>query len=142
MPQTLNSSRFPLVAGSLLAGAAVALGAFGAHALEGYFEQSTLTPEEQADKLQTWEVAVRYQFYHALALLLLGIMQRRGASKAIGIASMLFVAGTAIFSGCLYVLVLSGIRILGAIVPLGGVAFLIAWTILVIHFARAKESPT
>lgn len=92
---------------------AVAAGAFGAHALK-----SRLSPE----MLAVWETAVRYQVYHALALLVV----RSPAS------AWSFVAGTVLFSGSLYALALTGIRPLGAITPIGGLLFLFGWAKIVI----------
>lgn len=117
--------------GAVLAGLAVAVGAFGAHGLQG-----RVSPE----MLNVFEVGVRYQMYHALALVLLGLFAGRGPSPApievppgVGPAAWLFLAGIVLFSGSLYALVLIGTRWLGAITPLGGVAFLAGWAM----FARA-----
>ena len=107
--------------GALLAGLAVAFGAFGAHAL-----RASLTP----DDLATFEVGVRYQMYHALGLLAVAWATTRWESGALPVAGWLFVTGIVVFSGSLYVLVLTGQRWLGAVTPLGGVAFLIGWAVL------------
>lgn len=106
----------------LLGGLAVALGAFGAHALEGRLS---------ARDLATYETAVRYQFYHALALIAVVVVLGRWPQATAAIAAgWLFVAGIVIFSGSLYVLVFSGIRWLGAITPIGGVAMIAGWITL------------
>lgn len=106
----------------LLGGLAVALGAFGAHALEGRLS---------AGDLATYETAVRYQFYHALALIAVVVVLGRWPQATAAIAAgWLFVAGIVIFSGSLYVLVFSGIRWLGAITPIGGVAMIAGWLTL------------
>ena len=102
--------------GALLAGLAVAAGAFGAHGL-----RDRLPP----DMLAIFETAVRYQMYHALALLVVGSLA--GQWPAGAVAGWCFVVGIAVFSGSLYVLSLTGVRWLGAITPLGGVAFLVGW---------------
>ena len=99
----------------------VALGAFGAHALKARLD---------ADMLATFEVGVRYQMYHALALLAVGWACTRWPGAALTASGWLFVAGTVIFSGSLYVLSLSGARWLGAITPLGGLALLGGWLCL------------
>ena len=99
----------------------VALGAFGAHALKARLD---------ADMLATFEVGVRYQMYHALALLAVGWACTRWPGTAVTASGWLFVAGTVIFSGSLYALSLSGMRWLGAITPLGGLAFLAGWLCL------------
>ncbi|HEV2764292.1 MAG TPA: DUF423 domain-containing protein [Pyrinomonadaceae bacterium] len=100
---------------------AVAAGAFGAHALK-----DRLTPE----MLNTFEVGARYQMYHALALLAAGWAQTRWPGGAASAAGWLFVLGTLLFSGSLYLLSLTGTRWLGAITPLGGLAFLAGWLCL------------
>jgi uncharacterized membrane protein YgdD (TMEM256/DUF423 family) len=107
--------------GCLSALVGVALGAFGAHGLRG-----RVTPE----MLNVFEVGVRYQLYHALALLAVGATAGRLPGGALAIAGWLFVAGTVVFSGSLYVLVLSGQRWLGAVTPLGGLALLAGWLVL------------
>jgi uncharacterized membrane protein YgdD (TMEM256/DUF423 family) len=104
--------------GSLSAFIAVALGAFGAHALKGRLDASLLA---------TFEVGVRYQMYHALALLAVAWAHTRWPGGVLTAAGWLFVAGTVIFSGSLYALSLSGVRGFGAITPLGGLAFLGGW---------------
>jgi uncharacterized membrane protein YgdD (TMEM256/DUF423 family) len=114
-------SRAFFVAGALSAGVSAALGAFAAHGLRG-----RLTPEQ----LATFEVAVRYQMYHALALLAVAWAASRWSSGAIGAAGILFVAGTVIFSGSLYLLVFTGHRWLGAVTPVGGLAFILGWLVL------------
>ncbi len=113
--------RFFFVAGSLSAFLAVALGAFGAHGLK-----NRLTPE----MLTIFEVGARYQIYHAFALLAVGLALIRWPGASILAAGWLFLAGTVIFSGSLYLLSLTGIRWLGAITPIGGVAFLLGWLFL------------
>ena len=110
-----------VVAGALSALVAVALGAFGAHGLRG-----RLAP----DMLNVFEIGVRYQIYHALALLVCGWAATRWPGGSVASAGWLFVAGTIVFSGSLYALALTGHRWLGAITPLGGVAFLIGWLAL------------
>ncbi|MCA3007457.1 MAG: DUF423 domain-containing protein [Phycisphaerales bacterium] len=105
--------------GAALGALAVLAGAFGAHALQGRL----------ADKaLATYEVAVRYQTYHALALVLCGLLAERGWRTA-G-AARAFAAGVLVFSGSLYVLVLTGATWLGAVTPLGGVLLALGWALL------------
>jgi uncharacterized membrane protein YgdD (TMEM256/DUF423 family) len=95
---------------------AVAFGAFGAHGLP--------------DMLAVFEVAVRYQMYHALALAAVALALPRWPSATLQVAGWCFVAGTVVFSGSLYVLTLTGMRWLGAVTPIGGVAFLAGWALL------------
>lgn len=104
--------------GALFALLAVALGAFGAHALE------TRVP---ARDLDIFETGVRYQMYHALALFAVAWVQSRWPGGGTVVAGWLFVVGIVVFSGSLYALVLSGVRWLGAVTPFGGVAFLAGW---------------
>ena len=107
--------------GSLSAFLGVALGAFGAHALKGRLD---------ADLLVTFEVGVRYQMYHALALLAVGWAHTRWPGPVLTASGWLFVAGTVVFSGSLYALSLSGVRWLGAVTPIGGVALRAGWMCL------------
>jgi len=113
-----------LLIGALAGVTGVALGAFGAHGL-----RSRLSPE----MLAVFETGVRYHLYHALALLATAsILGRLEGNRLVAAAGWLFVAGILLFSGSLYVLAVTGIRTLGAITPIGGVAFLIAWACLAI----------
>ena len=104
--------------GSGFALIAVITGAFAAHTLK-----SKLSP----DMFQVFEVAVRYQMYHALGLIAVAWAASQWSSQLIAASGWLFVAGIVIFSGSLYILSLTGIRWLGAITPIGGVAFIIGW---------------
>lgn len=107
--------------GALFALVGVAAGAFGAHALA-----ARLTPE----RLATFETAVRYQMYHAFALIAVSWAASRWPAGSIQIAGWLFVVGILVFSGTVYGLALGGPRFLGAITPLGGLCFLIGWALL------------
>ena len=104
--------------GSIWGGLAVVLGAFGAHALK-----ARLTP----DLLQTFELAARYQMYHALALLAVGLLGTRVDSTPLQIAGIAIFAGSLVFSGSLYALVLTQERWLGMITPIGGMSMIIGW---------------
>ncbi|MBA4158714.1 MAG: DUF423 domain-containing protein [Gemmatimonadetes bacterium] len=99
----------------------VAAGAFGAHALRARVEPGLLA---------VFETAVRYQMYHALGLFAVALLLGRAPSRAARAAGWLFTGGILVFSGSLYLLVLSGVRWLGAITPIGGVAFLAGWLLL------------
>lgn len=114
--------RLFFLVGSISALIAVVLGAFGAHGLKG-----RLT----TDMLNAFEVGVRYQMYHALALLAVAWALSRWPRAEVTVAGWLFVAGTIIFSGSLYLLSLTSVRWIGAITPIGGVAFLLGWLSLV-----------
>lgn len=109
---------------------AVAMGAFGAHALK-----KTLTP----DLMAIYETAVHYHVYHALGLIAVGLLALHlPVTVLLRWAGMLMAAGLVLFSGSLYALSLSGIRWLGAITPIGGTAFLAAWSLLAIAVMRAE----
>jgi uncharacterized membrane protein YgdD (TMEM256/DUF423 family) len=110
--------------GSLSAFLAVALGAFGAHGLK-----ARVTPE----MLTVWQTGVQYHLAHALGLVLIGILcELMPGISLIRSAGWMLLAGSVLFSGSLYIMVLSEIRALGMITPLGGVAFLIGWLLLAI----------
>jgi uncharacterized membrane protein YgdD (TMEM256/DUF423 family) len=111
--------------GALLA---VALGAFGAHALRSQLS---------ADRLAVYQTGTQYQMAHALGLLLIGLLaERRPDNRLLRASGWLLAAGILLFSGSLYVLALSGVGILGAITPLGGLCFLVGWALLIAAFAR------
>ncbi len=109
--------------GVIAAGLGVVLGAFATHGLESPVEPRLLA---------NFETGVRYQMYHALALLAVAWASQRFPHPAVNIAGWAFVAGIVIFSGSLYVMALSGARWLGAITPVGGLAFILGWTALAI----------
>jgi uncharacterized membrane protein YgdD (TMEM256/DUF423 family) len=110
-----------LLVGAVAAFLAVTLGAFGAHGLRG-----RLSPE----MLAVFETGVRYHMYHALALILVALVMGRMSGWLIQTAGWCFVAGIVLFSGSLYALALSGVTILGAVTPIGGLAFLLGWACL------------
>lgn len=109
-----------VIAGALFGMLGVMAGAFGAHGLKEVLEPGDL---------QTFETAVRYQMYHALALVGLGLMPR-ACSRTWLFAGWSFVTGIVIFSGSLYALVLSGAHWLGAITPIGGTLMILGWALL------------
>ena len=115
--------------GSILGAAGVALGAFGAHGLK-----SRVGP----DLLVVWETAVKYHLVHALALLATAWAADRWGGPWTTAAGWLFVVGVAVFSGSLYLLVLSGQRWLGAVTPIGGVAFIAGWVALAVAALRMR----
>lgn len=117
-----STARLFLAIGSINAALAVVFGAFGAHALK-----ARLTPE----MLAVYHTGAQYQFYHALGLLLIGVIAMQvPAFGFLRAAGWLMTAGIVLFSGSLYLLAASGIRWLGAVTPLGGVAFIVAWLLL------------
>ena len=111
-----------LLIGALAAFLGVALGAFGAHAL-----RARLSPQS----LEVFETGVRYQMYHAFAVLIVALALVRLDGWIVRTAGWLFTVGIVLFSGSLYVVALSGIRAFGAITPIGGLAFLAGWGLLV-----------
>ena len=114
--------------GALMGFVGVGLGAFGAHGLKGRLP---------AEMLVVFETGVRYQMYHALALLALGAMMSRLDGRAVVVAGWSFTAGILIFSGSLYALALSGVTMLGAITPIGGVAMIAGWGCLIVAALRS-----
>ena len=107
----------------------VGIGAFGAHGLE-----STLTANGRVD---TFETGVKYQFYHTFALFLLGILMLNVQHSYLNYSAYAFIAGIVIFSGSLYALSLTNITVLGAITPIGGLAFMLGWLFLILGVARS-----
>lgn len=117
----MDLDRILITTGAISAFLGVGLGAFGAHGL-----RKRLSP----DMLAVFDIGVRYQLVHALAMLAAGAAAPRLSAGALGSAGVLFVVGTVVFSGSLYVLALSGRKWLGAITPLGGLALLAGWASL------------
>jgi uncharacterized membrane protein YgdD (TMEM256/DUF423 family) len=118
-------NKFFLQSGTILGALGVMVGAFGAHAFKPMLEAT--------GRLDTFETAVKYQFYHALALVLVGILvQNAGlvAAKWYGWAGYSFLTGTIIFSGALYTICFTGIKAFGAVAPIGGVALIVGWLLL------------
>jgi uncharacterized membrane protein YgdD (TMEM256/DUF423 family) len=116
------NARLALTLSGIFMFAAVALGAFGAHALKGH-----LDPEMTA----VWQSAVQYHAWHALALLGVGsLMLHWSGKRGLALAAWLFAAGIVLFAGSLYAVALTGLRALGIITPFGGVAFLAGWAVL------------
>lgn len=127
-------SRIFIAIAAILAGLSVAAGAFASHALKAKLTERAI---------EIFETGARYQMYHALALLLVALLLSRAetASISLTVAGYAFIVGIALFSGSLYALSLSGIKWLGAITPLGGVAFLVGWAMLAIAAFADKTSP-
>ena len=124
-----TSTKLFLSAGGLAALAAVALGAFGAHALKA---------RVSAETLAVWHTGVEYHIFHSLGLLAVGLVAAQlPESMLLKWSGWLMLAGIVLFSGSLYALALSGERWLGAITPIGGTAFLAAWGLFVIAVLKA-----
>lgn len=110
--------RYLLFLGALNGALAVILGAFGAHGLKDRVD---------ASMLEIWSTASQYHFYHALGLLLIGLLARQFGNAGLVTAGWIMFAGMTVFSGSLYILVLTGQKWLGAVTPLGGLALIVAW---------------
>jgi len=121
--------RFLAASGAISGGLAVVAGAFGAHALRARLEPGMLL---------VFETGARYQMYHALALFAAAWLADRGAAAHAAWAGGLFIAGTILFSGSLYLLALTGVRGFGAITPFGGVAFIAGWATLALGALRLR----
>ena len=136
LPKTMSkNTHFYLCAGVIFSLFSVIFGAFGAHALKAKIS---------ADMMAVFETAVQYQMFHALALILLGLLLHAFANtgqqiKRFKLAGNLFLIGLVLFCGSLYVLSISGVKILGAITPLGGLAFILGWLILLIALTKNSE---
>ena len=123
--------KFVLLAGIIFAGLAVGIGAFGAHGLEELLIANK--------RVATFETAVKYHFYHALALLFIGLLMYHIPQRLLGTAGVLMVIGIIIFSGSLYILSLTNMTWLGMITPFGGLAFIIAWGLCAWGVYREKS---
>jgi uncharacterized membrane protein YgdD (TMEM256/DUF423 family) len=124
--------------GALIAGLAVGAGAFAAHGLKA---RLIAAADGDFQPREIFETAARYQMYHGLALLAVGLTAvQYPALRGVQIAGWSFVLGAILFSGSLYALALTGIRWLGAITPLGGLAFLVGWAALAISCLRTPPS--
>ena len=118
-----------IIVGSFFAALAVIFGAFGAHGLK-----SKVSPED----LIIFETGVRYQMYHALGLVLLGLLGMSTSFSISQLPALFFVIGIIIFSGTLYLIPLTGIRWLGAITPIGGIAFIAGWFMLIYNIIISR----
>lgn len=123
----IDAGRLWVGLGAIVGLLAVFAGAAGTHALRG-----TLDPDE----LRTFETAVRFQMYHALALLATGLIAMRWNCRYVNLAGWLFVAGVVLFSGSLYALAMTGVGAFGAIAPLGGLSLMAAWALLAVGALR------
>lgn len=114
-------SKTILMTASILLALAVAIGAFGAHGLKSHVS---------AEMLQTYKTGVEYHFYHALGLLLIGVLAMSMPSAYLKWSAFSLIIGILLFSGSLYIMAVTGIKWLGAITPLGGISFIVGWIIL------------
>ncbi len=127
---TKNTQRFCLVAAGLLGAMAIALGAFHAHGLESWLGRYGLPSELLERRMDNVESGVRYQMFHALALLGLAALMRESKSRLLGCIAAGFMLGTFLFSGSLYAIVFSGQTWFGMVAPLGGLTLIVSWAAL------------
>jgi len=120
--------RNSLITGIFFAAVGVAVGAFGAHALKDMLADTGRT--------DTFELAVRYQFYHAFALMITGLLLRAFETPLIKYAASCFLFGILFFCGNLYLLCFTGIGIFGAITPVGGLLFIAGWVLLLVGIVK------
>ena len=127
------SGRFYILIGSLAASISVLAGAFGAHGLS----------EVLGERVDVYETAARYQMYHSLGIILVGILARRDEVRAVKVAGWLFLAGIVFFSGSLYLLSITGVGMWGAVAPVGGLLFVAGWAAMGLGVWKAprKGSP-
>lgn len=118
-----------LVLGSLLLALAVLIGAFGAHGLKSMVD---------ADKLVTFETGVRYHFFHAFGLMILGILQQMFQNLRLNVSMYSFLVGILLFSFNCYFYVLSGMKMFAMIVPVGGVLFVLGWVVLLVKLLKLR----
>ena len=135
---TKNTQRFCLVAAGLLGATAVALGAFHAHGLEDVLEGRGLSGELIERRMDNVESGVRYQMFHALALLGLAALAQETQSRLLAWIGVGFILGTFLFSGSLYAIVFTGQTWFGMVAPLGGLTMIVSWAAL----ALKKLQPT
>jgi uncharacterized membrane protein YgdD (TMEM256/DUF423 family) len=125
--------------GCLSAAITVAMGAMAAHFLEGWFETNSIEPEEIAKRLSTWETAAKYQMYHSLGLIALGLTKTiRNSLRSV--AGLAMLVGILLFSGSLYSYVIWEEKMLMPIVPIGGVCLILSWLLFACgFFVRDRE---
>lgn len=117
-----------LLIASISGALSVAIGAFGAHGMRAFLEAN--------NRFDTFETAVRYQFYHTFLLLIIGLLMTQFQTKTMEWAGWLCFSGILIFSGSLYILCATGIKWLGAITPIGGLMFIASWLLLAVSVLK------
>mgnify|MGYP001183009131 FL=1 len=126
----MSTSRVLIMAGGILGLLGVVAGAMGVHALRDTLD---------ARALSTFETGVRFQIYHALALLAVGLLAGQWKTGIVKLSGVLFTVGVVLFSGSLYILAITGIGVFGAIAPLGGLSLMAAWTSLIVGAIRQRD---
>ena len=127
-----NNTKNILIVGCLLAGIGVAVGAFGAHGLKELLAENGRT--------DVFETAVKYQFYHAFAIIVVGLLSERGANKWYRISFICFFTGILFFSGALYTLAVTNQAILGAVAPIGGTLLMAGWVCLILGIRKTPAT--
>jgi uncharacterized membrane protein YgdD (TMEM256/DUF423 family) len=127
--------------GTILAGLAVAFGAFGTHLIAPALAQLETPNVKQTPPIQVFQTGVQYQFFHALAIIITGLLYRQKNNRHVKNAGLLFIIGIILFSGSLYFITIGylmhrNFTFAGAITPLGGISFLIGWTLLAFNFQK------
>lgn len=130
--------------GIILAALAVVFGAFGAHIIQPYLAVLDIDPKK-TPPIQVFKTGVEYQFYHALAIIITGILYKQKPTRMVSNAALIFMIGILLFSGSLYVITLGyvmqrDLSFVGAITPLGGVAFIVAWGLLAYTFSKKSHT--
>jgi len=125
----MNPAKLFLLCGSAFAGLGVILGAFGAHALRKFLDPAMLS---------AWQTGVLYQMIHALALIVLAILVRDTPDKMFVYAGYCLITGILLFSGSLYLLSTTGLRIFGPVTPIGGIAFIVGWILFFTASLRSE----
>ena len=141
--RNVNASRGSrwIAIGAICGLLAVGFGAFGAHGLEDHFAKLAETdPALAVKRLANWQTAAQYHMHHSIAIVLAGLLMQSRGSRLAGFSAACFTVGILIFSGCLYTLVLTEVRVLGAVVPLGGLSFMAGWILLAIAAMRDGKS--
>ncbi len=127
----LAMTRYWICLGAILAALAVGLGAFGAHGLDEILsERHRDDPELLARRMDNWKTAALYQMHHSIGLILVGLVALVRPGKWLAVAGWCFILGILVFSGLLYALVVTEVRVLGAVVPIGGIAYIVGWIAL------------
>ena len=127
----MESMKVLLIIGAINGFLAVALGAFGAHGLEGKITEKALN---------TWEKAVNYQMFHTVPIIIAGLLLTKAQLSSLAWAGWLFVIGTVLFSGSLYLYSTTGVKFLAMITPFGGVTFLVAWVLFGYGLTKVLDS--
>lgn len=125
----MNMQKLILLSGTMMAALSVTIGAFGAHTLKDLLEANQRT--------ETFTTAVTYQFYHSLALLIIGMLMYKSPHRFLEYAAWSHIAGIVIFSGSLYILCLSTNTKWGMITPIGGLLFITGWLLLAIAIGKS-----